>query len=107
MENSRLLPPDFSQHASLPVRLVAPDFGQVSPEVAAAYWTVPRLAYYFFLFLWEGTTRVGIDLEQVTLGPQELVFLLPHQLRPLPVVLAGSAYYKLGLPEDCLARLPR
>lgn len=107
MENSRLLPPNFSQHASLPVRLVAPDFGQVSPEVAAANWAVPRLDYYFFFFLWEGTTRVGVDLEQVTLGPQELVFLLPHQLRPLPAVLAGSAYYKLGLPEDCLARLPR
>ena len=107
MENSRSLPRDFSQHASLPIRLVAPDFGQVSLEDAASYRAAPRLAYYFFLFLWEGTTQVGIDIEPLTLGPQELVFLLPHQLRPLPVALHGSAYYKLGFPPDCLARLPR
>ena len=107
MEYSRSLPLDFSQHARLPIRLVAPDFGQVSPEVAASYWAAPRLTYYFFFFLWEGTTQVGSDGEQLTVGPQELVFLLPHQLRPLPVALRGSMYYKLGFPPDCLARLPR
>jgi AraC family transcriptional activator of pobA len=107
MEDNRSLPRDFSQHASLPIRLVAPDFGHVSPEVAASDWTAPRLAYYFFLFLWEGTTQVGVDVEQLTVGPQELVFLRPYQLRPLPVPMPGSAYYKLGLPPDCLARLPR
>jgi AraC family transcriptional activator of pobA len=37
----------------------------------------------------------------------ELVFSLPHQIRALPATMHGNAYYKLGLPEECLSRLPR
>ena len=97
----------FSQHQSLPIRLVAPGFGHVSAEAAAPYAATHRLAYYFFLFLWEGTTTCTIDLDTYALQPQELVFALPHQVRQVPAAAAGAGYCKLGLQQACLARLPR
>lgn len=107
MRRTESLLRDFSQNTRLPIRLVAPDFGHLAPEAAAPYGLPHRLSYYFFLFLWEGSTTVGIDLETYAVGPHELVFSLPHQIRQLPATPPGRAYYKLGLQEDCLARLPR
>lgn len=98
---------DFSQNASLPIRLVAPGFGHLSAEAAARYALTHRLSYYFFLFLWEGTSEFGVDLEKFVVEKHELVFSLPHQIRQLPATLHGNAYYKLGLQEECLSRLPR
>jgi len=107
MHSSDSLLRDFSQNARLPIRLVAPGFGHLSPEAAAPYGLPHRLSYYFFLFLWEGSTEFGIDLEKFVVEQHELVFSLPHQVRQLPATMHGHAYYKLGLPEDCLSRLPR
>jgi AraC family transcriptional regulator, transcriptional activator of pobA len=107
MKSSNSLPPDFSQNDNLPIRLVAPGFGHLPPEAAAQYGLPHRLAYYFFLFVWEGATEFGIDMGKFTVGKHELAFSLPHQIRHLPATLHGSSYYKLGLTEDALARLPR
>jgi AraC family transcriptional activator of pobA len=107
MQSSESLLRDFSQNASLPIRLIAPGFGHVPPEAAAQYGVTHRLAYYYFLFLWEGTTEFRIDLEEYVVAPQELVFSLPHQIRQLPATLHGNDYYKLGLHQECLSRLPR
>ena len=107
MQDSTSLLRAFSQNNYLPIRLVAPGFGHLPPEVTARYATTHRLSYYFFLFLWEGTAEFEADLERFAVGPHELVFLLPHQVRQLPAARPGNAYYKLGLHEDCLARLPR
>jgi AraC family transcriptional activator of pobA len=97
----------FSQHRRLPIRLVAPGFGFLPPDDAAHYGLTHRLAYYFFLFVWEGTATCGVDLEQVLVEPQDLLFALPHQIRQLPATLPGNVFYKLGLHHECLALLPR
>lgn len=107
MESNELLLREFSQHDSLPIRLVAPGFGHLSTEAAARHGLTHRLSYYFFLFLWEGATELEVDLEKYAIGKNELVFSLPYQVRQLPATMHGNAYYKLGLQEDCLARLPR
>lgn len=107
MKSSDSLPGDFSQNDSLPIRLVAPGFGHVSPEDAARYGPGHRLAYYFFLFVWEGTTEFEADLETFAVEKHEVAFSLPHQIRQLPASLHGNTYYKLGLPDACLALLPR
>lgn len=107
MESSELLLRDFSQNISLPIRLVAPGFGHLPPEAAAPYGLPHRLAYYFFLFLWEGTAEFGVDLETFVVEKHELVFSLPHQIRQLPAIPHKNAYYKLGLQEACLSQLPR
>lgn len=97
----------LSQHERLPIRLVAPGFGHVSPEAAAPYAATHRLSYYFFFFLWEGAAEFTVDLETFAVEPRELVFALPHQVRQVPAPAPGNGYYKLGLQQACLARLPR
>lgn len=107
MESRDSLPNGFSQNDSLPIRLVAPGFGHLSPEAAAPYGLPQHLTYYFFLFVWEGTTEFEVDLEKIAVKTHEVVFSLPHQIRQLPASLHGNTYYKLGLPEECLSRLPK
>lgn len=107
MKSSEFLLRDFSQNDCLSIRLITPEFGHLSPEATARYGVTHRLSYYFFLFLWEGATEFGVDLEKFAVEKHELVFSLPHQIRQLPATLHGNAYYKLGLQEECLSRLPR
>jgi len=111
----------MSQNDRLPIRIVSRDFGHISPENAANHRLTHRLSYYFFIFMLEGSGRYGADLEQFDLGKNELLFLLPHQIRELPAAPHqlpagshqlpaaphGNDYYKLGFDEECLSRLPR
>lgn len=49
MRKISLLPQHFSQNNQLPIRIVSPDFGHLSPEIAAKQEQTRRLPYYFFL----------------------------------------------------------
>ena len=97
----------FSQNKKLPIRIVSPGFGHVSPEVAAGYGLTHRKPYYFFLFLLDGCTRHGIDQEEIEVGNNELLFVLPRQVHRQPVGNHGVDYFKLGFDENCLSLLPR
>lgn len=99
--------PRFTQHSALPIRLVAPAFGQLPPELAAVYRPAPHSPYYFFLFMVDGLTQHGVDLEQVAVKSNELLFVLPHQVHQRPPAPQGIDYYKLGFDDHCLALLPR
>ncbi|PUZ21825.1 AraC family transcriptional regulator [Chitinophaga parva] len=101
-----MLPAHFSQHNQLPIRIVSPDFGHLSPEATTGKGTAHRLPYYFFLFVIEGKSRHSVDLETFDLGANELLFCLPHQILRYPVAAHGNDYYKLGFDEECLSRLP-
>lgn len=98
---------DFSQNDQLPIRIVSPRFGRLSPEIVERYGLTRRLPYYFFLFMLDGSTRHGVDLQDVNIGKNDLLFCLPHQIRQLPASPHGTDYYKLGFDEECLCRLPK
>lgn len=97
----------FSQNNQLPIRIVSPGFGHLSEEDAAPYQRTNRLPYYFFLFVVDGNTQHGVDLEKFDVGNHELLFSLPHQMQQLPAATHGTDYYKLGFDEECLSRLPK
>ncbi|GAA4312894.1 hypothetical protein GCM10023149_08430 [Mucilaginibacter gynuensis] len=66
-----------------------------------------RLSYYFFLFVYNGHSHVSADLNNFEVGNNELLFLLPQQIRDITRPDHGGAYFKLGFDQECLARLPR
>ncbi|QMW00390.1 AraC family transcriptional regulator [Spirosoma foliorum] len=101
------LPEDFSQNSQLPIRIVSPDFGHLSPQTTDKYEPTRRLSYYYFLFILEGSAQYAVDMEKVDLSKHELLFALPHQIQQLPVNVHGKDYYKLGFDEECLSRLPK
>lgn len=107
MQNCDLLQAALNQNEVLPIRLVTPDFGHLAPDEAARLAPAHRLPYYLFLFVWQGSAEVNIDMESTQVGARELSFYLPHQVRSLATQMHGQVYYKLGLPEDLLARMPR
>lgn len=107
MQNTGKLPDPFTQNDKLPIRIVSPGFGHLAPEIAGQYELTHRKPYYFFLFMLDGCTRHGVDLEEFSVENNELLFVTPHQVHRLPTAGHGTDYFKIGFDEDCLSRLPR
>jgi AraC-like DNA-binding protein len=101
-----MLPQHYSQNKQLPIRIVSPDFGHLSPEVAEKHGFTKRLPYYLFLFIVDGSSQYRVDMDKFDVGKDELLFSLPHQIHQLQVAAHGNDYYKLGFDEECLSRLP-
>jgi AraC-like DNA-binding protein len=97
----------FKQNNKLPIRLVSPSFGGVPPEIADIFSPMHRTPYYFFLFMIEGVTQHGVDLQQFDIKNNELLFILPHQIHHLPPAKQGRDYYKLGFDDHSLSLLPK
>ena len=100
-------PENLSQNKGLPIRIVTPEFGRISPESAAQHGSAQRLPYYFFLLVLHGNSREVIDGETIEIGENELFFALPHQIRQLAKSGHGADYYKLGFDDESLSRLPK
>jgi len=107
MENPESFLDRFKQNDQLPIRLVAPNFGHLPPELADQYPRTQRTAHYFFLFMVQGQAGHGVDLQQFEIQDHELLFILPYQVHALPETNQGADYFKIGFDERCLARLPR
>ena len=97
----------FKQNNKLAIRLISPTFGHIPSENLDQYGLTHRKPYYFFLFMLEGDTQHGVDLQQFEVNANELLFILPHQIHRLPTTRHGTDYVKLGFDENCLSLLPK
>ena len=103
MENADI----FKQHNKLPIRLISPNFGHLPSEIVDGYGLTHRKSYYFLLFLVNGVTHHGVDLQQFDIKTNELLFVLPHQIHNLPSAKQDTDYFKIGFDEHCLSLLPK
>jgi AraC-like DNA-binding protein len=97
----------YKQNNQLSIRLISPDFGHLPASATPKFELTHRKLYYFFLFILDGSTQHGVDLEQFNIEERELLFILPHQIHRLPDSIQGTDYFKLGFDENCLAQLPK
>ncbi|MCR5861571.1 AraC family transcriptional regulator [Flavobacterium sp. J372] len=97
----------YKQNNFLPIRLVTPFFGRLSPDITTGFSLTHRKTYYFFIFITEGSTKHGVDLEEYHLKSNELLFIFPHQIHRLPDAGSGINYFKIGFDEMCLSLLPK
>jgi len=95
------------QNDKLPIRIISPEFGHLTPEEAKAYIAPHRTPYYFFMFMMNGLGRHQIDLQQYEVNGNELIFVTPYQIHEQDVVNEGSKFVKIGFDECCLSLLPR
>lgn len=107
MQTMQSLLKDYKQNNKLPIRLVSPSFGHLPSEIVDSFRPTHRTPYYFLLFMVEGFSRHGVDLQQFEVKDNELLFILPHQIHQLPSTKQGTDYFKLGFDENCLALLPK
>jgi AraC-like DNA-binding protein len=96
-----------TQNNKLPIRIVSPTFGGLSPEMLGTHQLVLRKNYYFLLFVLDGTTRHGVDLQHFDIQANELLFILPHQIHHVPDSKKDTNFFKLGFDESSLSLLPR
>lgn len=97
----------YKQNNKLPIRLISPNFGHLPPEVVAQFGLTHRKPHYFFIFMLEGSTHHGVDLQQFNIKRNELLFILPHQIHQLPTTKKGTNYFKFAFDEHCLSLLPK
>lgn len=107
MKNGEFKVDQYKQNKDLSIRLVAPDFGHLHPDVASTYALTHRKTYYFFVLMLDGIAKHSVDLEQYEISNNDFLFVLPHQMHQLPAQGHGKAYYKLGFDENCLSHMPR
>jgi AraC-like DNA-binding protein len=97
----------YTQNNNLAIRLISPTFGQIAPGIINNYGLTHRKTYYFIIFMVDGATTHGVDLQQFEIKNNELLFILPHQIHQLPATKWGTDYFKFGFDENCLSRLPK
>ena len=107
MENKEKFPDNFKQNEKLAIRLVSPGFGHLPAETAGNYTSAHRKGYYFFLLMLEGSTKHRVDLQELEITGNELLFILPNQVHELPQTNHGKNYFKLGFDEECISLLPK
>lgn len=107
MQTIRSLLQEHKQNDKLPIRVVSPGFGHLPAEIRGKLELTHRTPYYFFLFMLNGSTRHGVDLEEFDVENNQLLFVLPHQVHRLPASGHGTDYFKLGFDESTLSRLPK
>ncbi|MBO9204411.1 MULTISPECIES: AraC family transcriptional regulator [Niastella] len=107
MQNLESFLNHYKQNDKLPIRLISPNFGHLPPEITSIYCPAHRKPHYFLLFVIEGLTRHGVDLQQFDIKSNELLFVLPHQIHQVPASKQGIDYFKLGFDEKCLSLLPK
>lgn len=95
------------QNDKLPIRIVSPEFGHLTPAEATAYVAPQRTPYYFLMFMMDGLGRHQIDLQSYEVRNNELVFVTPHQIHQQEAVTKGSKFVKLGFDECCISLLPK
>ncbi|MCX6215070.1 AraC family transcriptional regulator [Spirosoma sp.] len=95
------------QNNKLAIRIISPTFGHLPPEIAQQYGLTHRKPHYFFLFMFDGQSRHGVDLQQFDVKANELLFILPHQIHRLPASKEDTNYVKLGFDDNCLSLLPK
>jgi len=106
MQTENSFPAFYRQNNQLAIRLIAPSFGHLPASLARDYGLTQRKPYYFFLFMLQGQTEHGVDLQNFTVRKNQLLFILPHQIHRLPAGERGKKYFKLGFDEHCLSLLP-
>ena len=96
-----------TQNYKLPIRLISPRFGQLPAEITGSFGTAHRKFHYFILLMLDGHGQHGVDLQQLELAKDELLFILPHQIHRVPHSNHGNHFFKLGFDDESLSRLPQ
>jgi AraC family transcriptional activator of pobA len=65
-----------------------------------------KLAYYYFVFIDQGSEAYKVDLQNITITDNQLIFGLPNQIFSNPLKHEDTQGYKIALDENTLALLP-
>lgn len=97
----------ISQHNKLKIRISTHTNSLLPKDIYEKLIKPHRITNYFFIFLTKGQTIHTIDLKDIAISENHLLFVLPHQIHMVPRKNSGCEYFKLSFDAECLALLPR
>lgn len=97
----------LKQHEKLFIRVGSNNFGQPSDQMIAEFVQPHKNPLYFFKFLKKGNSLHKVDMQDINVSDNQLLFVLPNQIHIPPPYNHEMEYYKLGFDEQCLSLLPK
>lgn len=107
MQKSNGLLNSIRQHDKLAISVSRKEAVALSADEKAKFLQPNRLDFYFFVFVYNGSTSYTVDLETCIISEGQLLLALPNQIVTLPQCQEAIEYYKIGFDENTLALLPQ
>jgi AraC-like DNA-binding protein len=107
MQETKGLIDELKQHDKLNIRVSSNANSNLPQEIAEKLLNPHRMAFYFFVFIDNGSSTHKVDFHDQTISDGQLLFVLPNQIHTPPKQLEGPKYYKLGFDDNCLSLLPQ
>ncbi len=97
----------IKQHNKLGIRLSSNANHYLPADVLQKLLKPHKIAFYFFVFMQNGSSTYKVDLHDITITNGQLLFVLPHQIVTPPPIKNNIEYFKIGFDENTLALLPQ
>lgn len=97
----------LKQHDKLLIRVSTNEPKQLSDEVKELFFQPHRTPVYLFKLHRKGTALHKVDMQDINISDNQLLFVLPNQIHLVPPCNDELDYYKLGFDEQCLSLLPK
>lgn len=107
MQETKGLLDDIKQHDNLTIKVSSNANSSLPAGILKKLLQPHRTAYYFFVFVDNGTSTHKVDLETLSISSGQLLFLLPNQIHTPPSKKHDLEYFKLSFDQTCLALLPQ
>lgn len=107
MQETKGLLATLKQLNNLNINVSSNTYNDFPEDVLRKLLLPHRMAYYFFIFVREGTLTHKVDLKNFTITSGQVLFILPNQIHTLPRQKEGFQYFKIVFDDSCLSLLPR
>ena len=96
----------IKHHNKLPITVNENCSVPLPNDVLQQLFQPHRLSFYYFVFMYQGSTTCSVDLEEISVSDGQLVFGLPDQIFNNVLHNPDDQHYALAFDENTLAQLP-
>lgn len=107
MQETKGLLDNIKQHDKLTIKISSNANSFLPAPIWKKLLQPHRTAYYFFVFVDNGTSTHKIDIETLSVSNGQVLFILPNQIHTPQPQKSGLEYFKLSFDQTCLALLPQ
>ncbi len=107
MQETKGILDDIKQHDKLTIKISSNANSFLPADVLKKLLKPHRTAYYFFVFVDNGSSTHKVDLETLSISSGQLLYILPNQIHTPQAKKDDLEYFKLSFDHNCLALLPR
>ena len=107
MQETKGLLNEIKQHDKLTIKVSSNTNSFLPTDILKKLLQPHRTAYYFFVFVDNGTSTHKVDLETLSISSGQMLFILPNQIHTPAPKKDDLEYFKLSFDQNCLALLPQ